>query len=63
MKRLLNPCSKLFVTGSVPVQSFILAELAAVDLCFAGSLFLSGRGNTCPESTGDHVTAGVESPP
>lgn len=39
------------------------AELAAVDFCFAGSLFLSGRGNTCPESTGDHVTAGVESPP
>lgn len=39
------------------------AELAAVDFYFAASLFLSGRGNTCPESIGDHVTAAVESPP
>lgn len=37
------------------------AELA-VDFYFAASLFLSGRGKTCPESIGDNAIAGVESP-
>lgn len=39
------------------------AELAAAVFYFAASLFPSGRENTCPESTGDPVTAEVESPP
>lgn len=37
------------------------AELAAVGFYFAASLF-SLEGETCPESTGDHAIAGVESP-